>query len=492
MSFTSAVFLILFFPVCIVIKKKKKNRWQNLFLCLMSMIFYAWCGVKFLTLITGMAVLADGAGLLIEKARTETARRGILWIALAFNLSVLFFYKYLFQLFPECLNLWARVSGSESVQSPALPLGLSFYTFSILSYLLDVYWEKCKAQKKISNVLLYVLFFPKVIQGPIMRYTDFESQLLDRTVDLDSLNAGLERFIKGMVKKVMIADRVEWLVLYSFSHVERVGTISAWIGLISYLVQLYYDFSGYSDMAVGLGRMAGFRLPENFDHPYLSASVGEYWRRWHISLGEWFRDYVYMPVSRFLLEKNWIGVLKHPMLACDLLSLFAVWTLTGIWRGSGLKYFLWGMWYFVFIAFERIRDFYRKQRRKKRKEKGKKKLSLSQRIGDRLLVIFAFVFGQVIFRAKSIGNALDYWKKMVVWDTTDKLYFFHEFDNYELFALFMGIVFIFPVYGWIKGNVFERNDVTRAAYRLGLLAAAGVAFCYAIGAGYSAFLYEVF
>lgn len=505
MSFTSSVFLLIFFPVCIGVNCMIKERWRNGFLCLMSMLFYAWCGIKFFLLMMVSASLAYGFGLWIEKEELGKARRRILLLALGIHLGILFFYKYLFTLFPGWLDLWNGFWGKELLEgrSPAwvLPLGISFYTFSLLSYLLDIYWEKCRAQKKIVNVWLYVLFFPKVIQGPIMRYSAFEAQLSGRKIDLAQMNRGLTRLIKGMVKKVMIADRINGIVQYCFSDIGQRGTVTAWVGIIAYLLQLYYDFSGYSDMAVGLGCMAGFTIPENFDHPYLSASVGEYWRRWHISLGEWFRDYVYMPVSRFLIDRTWMdklknclpdhSVLKNSMLLCDLFSLSAVWALTGIWHGSGVKYFAWGMWYFAFIAAERIRDACRKKRRKQRREKGKK-LTPAQKVGDRLLVAAAVIFGQVIFRVPSLSDAGRYWKRLVCWTVGDGWYVLHTLTNYRLFALGIGILFCFPVYPYLEKRILGKNAAAELLYQMGLLLAACTAFCYAVGAGYSAFLYEVF
>lgn len=492
MSFTSAVFLILFFPVCIVPCYLMKEKYRNVFLCLASVAFYSWCGLKFLLLIVISASVAYVVGRLLENAKTVVRKRVILMAALVYNLGVLFFYKYLFEIFPNCLTAFEKISGNGIFEKPALPLGISFYTFSILSYVLDVYWEKCEAQKNIFNIYFYVLFFPKVVQGPIMRYSDFESQLSGRVVDMTKLNIGFERFIKGMVKKVMLADQIQPLVTYSFSNIDGVGTIPAWIGLISYLLQLYYDFSGYSDMAIGLGYMMGFQLPENFDHPYLAETVAEYWRRWHMSLGEWFRDYVYMPSSRSIMNFSVLERFKKKkMLVCDLLALLVTWIATGVWHGSGWKFFVYGLWWFGFIAFERLRAEHRKKIRKQKKLPLKKN-TLLQTIFDHVVTIIAFVFGQVIFRSDSLDTVLKYWKKMIVWDATDGIIILHWFDNYMVFALFVGIVFIFPVYDFIKNKFFERTLSTQLAYKLGLLIMAFVAFCYAISSGYSAFLYEVF
>lgn len=494
MSFTSAVFLIIFFPVCILFSYLMKKEYRNIFLCICSMLFYFWCGLKFLILILVSATFAYLFGILIEKASNLTVKRLILVTALLYNIGVLFLYKYLFDLFPDFLSIWASFTHRDAamIQSPVLPLGISFYTFSILSYILDVYWEKCSAQRNILNVYLYILFFPKVVQGPIMRYSDFETQLHDKEVNIEKLNLGFERFIKGMFKKVMIADQLQPLVTYSFNNIRYVGTIPAWIGIFAYLFQLYYDFSGYSDMAIGLGYMVGFKLPENFNHPYMSKSASEFWRRWHSSLGEWFRDYVYMPCFRTIMEIGWIDkIKKKKMLFCDLMALLFTWILTGIWHGSGKKFLVWGLWWFTFIAFERLRDEHRKKVRKAKKLPLKKN-TWWQNILDYFVTFIAVLLGQVVFRAESLIDALVYWKRLLVWNTTDGVTFLHQFDNYMVFALTIGLIFCFPVYDVLKEKLFFKNIFTKVVYRVLLLGVAFIAFSYAVSAGYSAFLYEVF
>lgn len=492
MSFTSAMFLIVFFPISILLGYLAKDKSRNICLCIISALFYFWCGIKFLLLIVISATLAYGFGKLIERSKDIIVKRIILIVSILYNLGVLFFYKYLFDLFPDVSYVFAELleQNVQIIQKPALPLGISFYTFSILSYILDVYWGKCKAQS-LLNIYLYVMFFPKVVQGPIMKYCDFEKQLNDREINITKLNLGFERFIKGMVKKVMIADQLQPLVSYSFLNISNIGTMPAWIGAIAYLLQLYYDFSGYSDMAIGLGYMYGFEFPENFDHPYMSSSIGEFWRRWHASLGEWFKEYIYIPVSRILINTRLIKNFRHPMLLCDILSLLCVWILTGIWHGSGAKFFVWGIWYFGFIAFERIRDFYRKEKRKKKKIKSKK-LSVSQKVFDRTVVAFGVIFGQIIFKADSLYTVILYWKKMFTWSVADGLTFLNQFDNYMLFALIIGVLFSFPLFGYIKKYIVDKNILFQILYKAVLIMAAIVAFCYSVSAGYSAFLYEVF
>ena len=500
MSFTSPVFLLLFFPLCILLEYWIKEEYRNIFLCIMSVLFYFWCGIRFLIIILVSASMAYLLGLAIEQAKEGTKKNALLAMGISIQLFVLFYYKYFSDVISALAPWITRLFGNHdffALGSIALPLGISFYSFSILSYLLDIYWGICTAQKKISLVFLYVLFFPKVVQGPIMRYKDFEEQLQDRTVCLENLNAGLERFIKGMVKKVLIADQLQGLVVYSFSNIDGVGTVPAWIGIISYLFQLYYDFSGYSDMALGLGYMVGFSLPENFDHPYMSSSIAEYWRRWHISLGAWFRDYVYTPCIRWLTGRKWLNNMKHPVLICDILSLFITWTLTGIWHGSGFNYLIYGLWYCSFIIIERLDDNRRKKLKKLGKRKSKEKTIGEKTVGH-IVTIAVVIVGQILFRADSLRTALKYINKLFVWNADDGLLFFHQFDNYIVIILIVAMAFVFPIYKSLKERVINLCKDTRTElvvqviYKVGLLAAFFVAFSYSVSNGYAAFLYEVF
>ena len=493
MSFTSVAFLIIFFPICILVYYFMNEKYRNVFACIMSIVFYSWCGIKFLILMLVSSTLMYVVGRLIEKSDSTIKKRILLILAITYNIVILFFYKYLFNIFPSALDIWQGIT-SQEISFISLPLGISFYTFSLMSYVIDIYWEKCKANHSLVNVYLYVLFFPKVVQGPIMRYSDFESQLNSKTVNIDGLNIGLERFIKGMVKKLLIADKIQLLVNYSFNNITdaNVDAIPAWIGIISYLLQLYYDFSGYSDMAIGLGNMMGFKLPENFDHPYMASSVAEYWRRWHISLGEWFRDYMYMPCSRWIISRKLIGKLKkNKMLVCDLFALAITWLFTGIWHGCGEKFVIYGLWWFAFIAFERIRDNFRKNYRKKKKLPLKKD-SWWQVILNHLETAVAVVFGQVIFRSSSMSEVLLYWQKMLSFDFSDSVLIFKEVNNYTIFIFIVAIIFCFPVLNVIKDKFISKNTALTIIYRITLVIFAVIAFSSAVSSGYTAFLYEIY
>lgn len=493
MTFTSATFLILFFPVCVLLGYFAKDDSRNNILCILSIVFYCWCGIRFLLLVLILGIFAYVIGRMIECSNTIRIRRAILVIGVFCSLGVLIYHKYFYDMMTAAIKCFSFISGREitlAVKPIALPLGISFYTFSILSYLLDIYWERSTASKDILSFYLYILFFPKVIQGPILQYTDFNTQFEKERLSVGSLNAGLELFIKGLVKKVMIADPLSPLVNYSFNNIGGVGTIPAWIGIGAYLLQLYYDFSGYSDMAIGLGMVVGVNLPKNFDHPYMAASVAEYWRRWHISLGMWFRTYIYIPCSRIIMERKFCKESKNRIIICDVISLFIVWILTGIWHGSGIKFLVYGLWFYVFIMYERLRD-YHKRKVRKLKHVPVKGDTKSQRLVSRIITVIAVVFGQVIFRADSLKTTICYWKRMLIWNKTDGLLFLYQMKNYTVFIMVLGFVFLFPIYDKVR-PFFDGNAVVRGMYKIFLLAVFVIAFCYAMSAGYTSFLYEVF
>ena len=482
MSFTSVIFLFLFFPICIILNYFIDEKYRNVFLCLCSFVFYVWCGLYVFIVILASATLVWGITILIERLKEKQTAKKLLVCVLVFTFVLLLLY----------VKNYFNLQNLSSLKVQILPLGISFYTFSILSYILDVYWEKCPAQKNIVNVWLYITFFPKIVQGPIMRYTDFENQLYNRKIGAKQINEGLERFIIGLFKKTFIANQLGALVSYSFGNTENIGTISAWISLLAYLLQLYYDFSGYTDIAVGTGLMLGFSLPENFEHPYISKTVAEYWRRWHISLGEWFRDYVYMPVFRFLQNKPFVKKTKNSILLCDLSSLLVVWLLTGLWHGRGFKFVAWGLWWFGFIAIERIVDFICKKRRKKNGQKASAANSWKKTLIFRILTIIAILFGQVMFRASSFLMGLAYWKKMLVWNTSDGILILHELTNMVIFVFVLGIIFIFPVRKMLKQKFFEKNLFGQLAYKVVLTVLFCLALMYAVTSQNNAFLYEIY
>lgn len=498
MSFSTALFLFLFMPICLAGYWLADKKYKNIFLCAISILFYAWSGFAFLLLILFSTGIAYILGLRISKS-TETKRKVYLVVGIIYNIGVLFYFKY-FEWLANVLIGWIQnfnPSFNLDIKAVSLPLGISFYTFSILSYLLDIYWEKSKAQSKVSNLLLYVLLFPKVMTGPIMRYADFEHQLYDRPYDMSFISGGLERFIKGLVKKVLIADRVAPIVSYAFTDVSQINTLTAWLGIVGYLIQLYYDFSGYSDMAIGLGNMLGFRLPENFDHPYMSKSVSEYWRRWHITLGEWLKDYVYMPVFRhYMLKKS--PVKKISMHKIDIIALFATWLIAGIWHGAGINFIMYGLWYFMFISIERLLELRKKKLIKSNKIK-KRDDSLWVVTIKRLTTIFAIIIGQIMFRSSSLHDLSLYIKSLFSMNFSGYEATLLRLNNSLIFAMVIGIIFCFPIYNLTKmkiKKILEDKPIAaltiNSLYKICLLLAYFIVLLYISGSDHTPFLYEVF
>lgn len=341
MVFSSIVFLFRFLPLFFILYYLAPERVKNLILFLGSLVFYAW-GEPVYVLLMLFSTAADYVhGRLLGRLRGKRGARYVLLSSVVINLGVLCFFKYA-DFLMETVN---ALFGAD-LPHPGLPLpiGISFYTFQTMSYTIDVYRGQAKAQKNLLDFGVYVAMFPQLIAGPIVKYRDVEKSLHRRSVDLCSVSDGLKRFCLGLGKKVLLANQLGALwVLVSGMDARNVSMLTAWLGILAYAFQIYFDFSGYSDMAIGLGKMLGFRFPENFDYPYISASVTEFWRRWHVSLGSWFREYVYFP-----LGGNRKGLPRQ------LLNILIVWVLTGIWHGAGWNFLLWGLWFAVALMLEKL------------------------------------------------------------------------------------------------------------------------------------------
>ena len=336
MLFSSTKFLYLFLPAVLFfyfVVFRKSRCLQNIFLLFASLFFYA-CGEPKFVLVMIVSIIANWfLGLMIDKKRdNKKLRKFFLCLDIIFNLAILFIFKYL--MFAG--NVIEIISGTDlSVPEIALPIGISFFTFQAMSYVIDVYKCKNEVQKNILYVGLYISFFPQLIAGPIVRYETIADQIINRKETFNDVADGFVRFIIGLSKIVLLANSFSMIANQSFDTVNNGDSISVlfgWLGAIAYTLQIFFDFSGYSDMAVGLGRMFGFRFPENFDYPYISSSITEFWRRWHISLGTWFRDYLYFPLGGSRCSK-----------ARNILNLFIVWFLTGLWHGADFTFIVWGL-----------------------------------------------------------------------------------------------------------------------------------------------------
>lgn len=338
MIFSSITFLYYFLPAVLLLYYIVPARLKNAVLLLASMLFYAW-GEQALVILFAFSILAGWIfGLAIEKYK-GTLQKILLGCAVVSDLAILLYFKYT-DFFIESIN---AVSGlSIPLLRIALPIGISFYTFQLLSYEVDVYRGTVSAQKNVIDFAAYVAMFPQLIAGPIVRYADIEKQLSHRSHSFALCADGIKRFIVGFGKKVLLANSLGELAVYFRSSTD-LSVLYYWIYAVSFMLQIYYDFSGYSDMAIGLGKMFGFSFMENFDYPYISRSITEFWRRWHISLGSWFRDYVYIPLGG-----------NRKGLAWQLVNISIVWMLTGFWHGAAWNFVLWGIFYAVLLMLEKI------------------------------------------------------------------------------------------------------------------------------------------
>jgi len=338
MLFSSISFLYYFLPLTITLYFIVSRRLKNIVLLLSSLVFYAWGEPKYVLLMGLSVSFAYGFGLLTERYREKKRGQIFCVMSVGVSLSFLLYFKYA-NFFLANFN---AVTGlSIPLLRISLPIGISFYTFQIISYTVDVYRGE-KAQKNILHLAVYVAMFPQLIAGPIVRYFDISYQIKSREHSLDMAAEGIRRFIVGLAKKILLANQFGELCSV-FGSSEEKSVLFYWLYALAFALHIYFDFSGYSDMAIGLGRIFGFRFPENFNYPYISASITEFWRRWHISLGSWFRDYVYIP-----LGGNRLGIGRQ------LLNILIVWMLTGFWHGAAWNFMLWGLFFAVLLTLEKL------------------------------------------------------------------------------------------------------------------------------------------
>lgn len=339
MLFSSITFLFYFLPAVLLLYLISPKKIKNFTLLLASLFFYAWGEPKYILLIGIEIICGYIAGLIIEKFRGKVISKVALAVSSAVFIGCLVYFKYA-DFFISNFN--AATGLSIELLKLALPVGISFYTFQILSYVIDVYRDDAKAQKNFVNLALYVSLFPQLIAGPIVRYSDIAKQLDERTHNLEKVYSGIRVFVIGLAKKVLIANSLGELCNAYFGRTES-SVLFCWMYAIAYAMQVYFDFSGYSDMAIGLGRIFGFELCENFRHPFISGSITEFWRRWHISLGTWFRDYVYIPLGGNRCSKpRWF------------VNIFIVWLLTGFWHGAAWNFIIWGLFFGVLLVIEKL------------------------------------------------------------------------------------------------------------------------------------------
>ena len=389
MVFASPLFLFLFLPATLVAYFALPRRWRNGVLLVASLAFYAWGEAPYVALVLGSVVFNGWAGLRIHAAADPALRKRWLAVAVAVNLATLGVFKYA-NFAAANVNAIAPVFGIGPLAwaSIPLPLGISFFTFHAISYVVDVYKRNADAQRSLPTFALYILLFPQLIAGPIIRFRDIASQLVERDARLAEFAYGVRRFTLGLGKKVLIANTLGQTAdtLFALPAGELTAPL-AWLALVCYTLQIYFDFSGYSDMAIGLMRMFGFRILENFNYPYISRSVREFWRRWHISLSNWFRDYVYIPLG---------GNRRSAFRAY--LNLVIVFLLCGLWHGASWPFVLWGIWHGLFLVVERA---------------GVDRALA--RIGPlaHVYALVAIMGGWVLFRCDTLAHAIDFYAALM-------------------------------------------------------------------------------
>lgn len=467
MLFASSIFIFIFLPLLLLLYYtvfRKFRLGQNVLLLVASLIFYAWGEPKNVILMIFSILINYTFGLLVDKFREKKAvARLIITLTAVVNLGILFVFKYLAF---TVKNINSIGGLNLSVPNIVLPIGISFFTFQAMSYVIDVYREKGEAQKNPLNVGLYISFFPQLIAGPIVRYETVAYQIQHRVETFDNFSTGVCRFIMGLSKKVLLSNTMGVVADYAFDMPQsELTVVMAWVGAIAYSLQIFFDFSGYSDMAIGLGKMFGFDFLENFNYPYISKSVSEFWRRWHISLGTWFRDYVYFPLGGSRVKSK----------ARLVFNLFVVWTLTGIWHGANWTFMCWGLMYFVLLTIEKLIGW-------------EKKYPDKMVILRRIYTLFFVLMGWVLFRADSITDAWGYICTMfgsgqLIDDGT--IYYALNYIVYFVIAILIST----PIFKIISSRVNGNNPAIVVISTFGLFVMLTLSVSYIVMGAYNPFIY---
>lgn len=423
MLFSSLTFIYIFLPIVCSIYFLFRRDLQNYILLIASILFYAWGEPCYLAIMLLTILINYFGANYIDHTQKELHRKLILIITIFLNLSFLFYFKY-FNFVLD--NIHRLFKTNIEFIDVIMPIGISFYTFQALSYLIDVYRGDVKAQKDIYKLSLYICLFPQLIAGPIVKYHDIEKQLDTRNVRFEQVVYGFKRFIIGLAKKILIANTLGAVVDKIFNQpVEQLDILTTWLGAVAYSLQLFFDFSGYSDMAIGLGSVFGFKFLENFNYPYISKSITEFWHRWHISLSSWFKNYLYIPLGGNKVSQK-----------RTYFNLLIVFLATGIWHGTSWTFIVWGLWHGLFIIFEKATGFYKKE--------GNFCITVSKH----LYTILIFIIGWVIFRSENINYAYTYIKTMFGLENPAKVLYKLEYyiDNIEIIAFIIGIICSIPIF----------------------------------------------
>lgn len=459
MVFTDLIFLFCFLPISILLTKQIRNiKLQNILLVVFSLLFYAWSNPIYVVLLILSILWNYFTAFELEVQDDEKTKKVLLIVSVVVNLFILGFYKY--------TGFLMDILHIQSNLKIALPVGLSFFTFSELSYIFDVYNGKSKPQKNIIFFTLYVSFFGKISMGPIVSYHEMEDQLTNRTISKAQYASGIVLFSKGLIKKVLLADQLSYV--YSILQ-NNTSTLGVWLLAICYMLQIYFDFSGYSDMAIGLSRFFGFDFKPNFDHPYTATSVQDFWRKWHISLSQWFRDYLYIPLGGNRVDKN-----------TYIRNIFIVWFCTGLWHGANWTFILWGLYYGCLLLLEK---FFLKEKL----EKLPKPIS-------HIYTLLVVLIGWVFFMSPNITTAFSTLGKMISIGTTTFANNQAKFMLKSYFIVFvLAILLSTKVYDRIQIFVYNQYKM-KAVYTTWTIYIILIIVCIAfiVGGTYHSFLYFAF
>lgn len=482
MLFSSLLFLYLFLPLTLLGYYLIDKNYRNYWLLLASLVFFAWGGISFTIILLISIVLNYLFGLQIQQHIETKKAYWWLFVGVSTNLLILGVFKYA-NFFVDNLNKINGLFALPHIPNPGivLPIGISFYTFHSLSYLVDIYRRKTLAQKNIFDLSLYICMFSQLIAGPIIRYSDVWQQLRNRTHNIGKFSSGIERFLIGLGKKVLLANTFARVADVIFgSNVMELNAPNAWLGILCYTLQIYYDFSGYSDMAIGLGRMFGFEFKENFDFPYIAKSVKEFWRRWHISLSSFFRDYVYIPLggNRVKVSRTYINLL-------------IVFFLTGFWHGASWSFVVWGLFHGLFMVIERLGF--------------EKVLDKTWKPISNLYTILVVMFAWVLFRADTMTHALYYWKALFNFSALpEQMSIFFSQVNKELYLAFLvailGALGFFSIVGEQIEKIIHNKNAYSPALHYGYLICSTMFYAgilvisslYLISGSYNPFIYYRF
>lgn len=455
MSITSILFIFIFLPISLVLYYAVNDKCKEYVLLMISLLFYSIGSVKYFSLFIVEVVLTVMLGRGMSVCKKKSSRLAVFVIGIFMNCSILAYYKYS----DFVMITWSNFFFTNvQLNNFVLPLGISFFTFKAISYLSDIYLRKVDLTVSPVHDALYLSFFPQIQSGPLSRYSEMNCTN-NMTLNKEFIIEGVYRFVIGFSKKILLANVLAKITNEVFSApFNSLSTSYAWLGSLSFSLQLYYDFSGYSDMAIGISKMFGYNCKENFDYPYMTESVSRFWRRWHISLSEWFRDYVYIPLGGSQNNKQWKVYF----------NLFVVWILTGIWHGANWNFIIWGLGYFVAISFERI-------------TKLPEKLTSSiGRIIYRVLVLAFINFQWVLFNSDGVVSGFRYIKRMIVYSSnklteTRTLFLIKDYA----FFLIIALIFCFPITQWFEGKIKNKVNIFNI-YEVVKIVVLSLAFIWAI------------